>query len=141
MPVLVQICIGVATAGLVALCIAIIRTLGSIDRMMKTDVARLAESIQQTVVRVDMLVDKSNELVDSVRGTIAPLQAVVGRLSGIGERAANLSSRVMDEVEPPVNSAAAIMHATRAGAGYIVRSLAERFMRRRRPAPETIGID
>jgi len=133
MPVLVQICIVVVTLAFVALVAMTVRALNQLGR----DTARLTTSVQLATTQFDRLARETQDLLASVRPILPPAQRVVNRLQSLGERAADLSAAVLEEIEEPVLTAVALARGVRAGAGRMMDLL----MKRVAPNPITNNGD
>lgn len=123
MPQLVQICIVIVTAAIVAMVgmavIAVIRFGGAMARLTTLAEASMAEG--KRIGR------EIQDLLGSVRELLPPTQRVVNRFSRLGDRAADLSTAVFDEVEAPILNVVALARGVRFGAVHFVSLLKRRF--------------
>jgi hypothetical protein len=63
----------------------------------------------------------------SVREIVPPAQRVISRFQQLGDRAADLSTTVLDEFEGPVLRAVAVARGVKIGAAQLLDLLARRF--------------
>lgn len=125
MPILVQVCIAIATIALVALAVAVVRTM---SQLQKT-----AAQAELTLGRLEHAIPEVERTVVEVRGVVASLGQVaerVDRVSGefatAGSRLARASTLVIDEVIDPATKVAALVRGVRTGAGVLVGSFLKR---------------
>jgi hypothetical protein len=122
-PLLVQICIVIVTAAVVAMVgmavIAVIRFGGAMARLTTLAEASMAEG--KRIGR------EIQDVLGSVRELLPPTQLVVNRFSRLGDRAADLSTAVFDEVEAPILNVVALARGVRFGAVHFVSLLKRRF--------------
>jgi uncharacterized protein YoxC len=119
---LVQACIVVATLAFVALVVTTIRALVNLGR----SAAELTSAAQLSMTQVERIVLETQELLASVREILPPAQRVIHRFERLGERAANLSSAMLDEIETPLFSAVAVARGVKIGTARLFDLLASR---------------
>lgn len=129
MPVLIQVCIVLSTLALVVLAGLTLRTMGRV-MAASDDVAALGKSLRCSLKQLDRATDEVAATSASVRHGIEPVLRVVGRLEEVGHRAADLASLTLDELAPPILTAASVVRGMRAGAGQFARLLMSRATRR-----------
>lgn len=122
MPVLVQICIVVVTLAFVALVVTTVRALMRLGQ----SAAELTSAAQLSMTQVERIVQETQELLASVREILPPAQRVVHRFERLAERAADLSTAVLDEVETPLFSAVAVARGVKIGTARLFELLANR---------------
>lgn len=129
MPLLLQVCVVVVTIAIVALVMSAMRTL---TRLQKTlgDFNSLNEQVRHSLTRVDRLTDEAQGVLVSVRDVVPAVRRVVGRFESIGDRAADISAAVLEEVEAPVYTAVALVRGVRSTATQLIQRLAQRFTHR-----------
>ena len=126
MPALVQICIVIVTIGLLA---SAVLTVGMMTRFLNRaarDLAQLSQAVRESAAQVDLVSHETRGLVASLRGCVPPLRRVVDRFEAVGQRTADLSSVLLEEVEAPVYTAAAVARGVRAGTDHLLRRLMRR---------------
>jgi hypothetical protein len=64
-----------------------------------------------------------------MRALMPPAQRVVWRFQALGERAADLSTAALDEIEVPLLTAVAVARGLRAGTSRLLELLTQRFTR------------
>ena len=112
LPLLVEICIVVATLAVVAMAVAAVRAMRRVEKM--TDqVANLTGEIHLWVGQAGELTREARETVAAAREVIAPIRRVADRFGILGERLAGLSGAVLEEVEGPVHAAMAVVRGVR----------------------------
>ena len=122
MPALVQICIVVVTLAFVALVATTVRAL----ILLGKSAAELTSAAQLSMTQVERIVLETQELLASVREFLPPAQRVIHRFEHLGERAASLSSAVLDEIETPLFSAVAVARGVKIGTARLFELLASR---------------
>jgi uncharacterized protein YoxC len=130
MPVLAQVCIVVATLAIVAIAIALVRALNQVRETTRR-LQSFTESVQPSIADLQRLAQETQALVGSLHGIVPPLKRVVDSFSALGDRTAQLSSSVIDEVESPVRAAVGLARGVRTGANYLAERVRERFSRGR----------
>jgi uncharacterized protein YoxC len=132
MPALLQICIVIVTLGLVAIAVMTVRMM---SRVTKTSVelSDLTHAARQSLVKFDLATDETRALAASLRDCVPPVRNLVGRIDAVSERAADLSSTLLDELELPVFAAAAVARGVRSGAGHFFKRIVNRLTTRSSP--------
>lgn len=125
-----QVCIVLVTAALVVLAIAAIRAMIQFERAAR-EVGETADAMQRMLEDASRTSSEVRELVVSLESVSNSLRGAAAKLGAVGDRAAAVSSVVLDEVEAPVRKAAALVRGFRAGAAM----LTERWTASRRTAP------
>lgn len=115
MPALIQICIVIVTVGMVMIAIAAVRIMARVDKAAD-ELSRTAGSVRESLVRVDRVADEARELAVSIHACFPPVQRVLDRIDVLSRRTAGLASVVLEEVERPVLTAAAVAQGARTGA-------------------------
>jgi len=123
---LVQVCIVIATLGVVAIAAAALRVMYRIDKASRR-VTRLSREIQAWVAQANELTHEAREAVVSVREVIDPVRRVAERFETLGERTADLSATVLAEVESPLRTAIAVARGVKSGTAYLMERLSQRF--------------
>ena len=125
MPVLVQICIAVATLALVGIAIALIRAIGQLRRTAET-LERTASRVEQTIPEVERAILESRELLDTVGNVVRRVDRVAEEFTDAGHRLARTTSMVVDEVVDPVTRVAAVVRGVKTGASTLMDAIARR---------------
>jgi uncharacterized protein YoxC len=123
MPPLVQICVVIVTLAFVAIAITTIRALLGLGQAA----AQLTSSAEVAMAQGERIAQELEELLVSMRGIMPPAQRVMSRFEQLGERAADLSSVVLDEIEQPVLNAVAVARGVKIGTTHLVGLLTRRF--------------
>ena len=131
MPVLIQICIVIATIGLLAIALLTVRRMARFFNRAAEDLAQLTVAVRESVEEVHLVASESRAFVASLRECVPPVQRVVDRFEAVGQRTADLSSTVLDELELPVFTVAAVACGVRSGAGHFLGRMLSRFTHRR----------
>jgi len=118
MNTLFQVCLVIVTLALVAMAFAAWRAVKDFERLSK---------------KVSLGVDEARRTTSEARSVIAALQDIARGLKRgtehfeeITHRAANISSMVLDEIEPPTRSAVALARGVKAGAAVLLGRRAPR---------------
>jgi len=119
LPLLIQICIAVATLAVVGIAIALIRVLGQVQKT--------AAQVERTMTTLDESIPTIVRTVEEARGAIDSLHLILGRadhiasdFETIGGKAARLSNLVVDQLLTPATQAAAIVTGVRTGATFLL---------------------
>jgi hypothetical protein len=126
MPALIQICIVIVTIGLLAIVLMTARMMTHFNRAAE-ELSQVSRAVRESAVKFDLLTHEARALAVSLRECVPPVLRVVGRLDAVSERAADLSSTILEEVELPVYAAAAIARGVRSGAGHFLRRMVDRW--------------
>lgn len=126
MPTLIQISVVIVTLACVALVTTTIITLVRLGEAA----TRMASAAQQSLAQVERLVLETNQLVTAAREITPAARNVVTRFQQIGDRVADLSSAVLDEIETPVATAVAVARGMRTGTSHLLERLNRRFAER-----------
>ena len=129
MPALLQICIVIVTVGLLVIGVLAARM---ITRFSKTaeDISQLTVAVRESAARLDRVSDEARVVVASLGECVRPVQRVVDQLEAVGQRTARLSTTLLEELELPVFTAAAVIRGVRSGAFHFVQQLVHRFNHR-----------
>lgn len=133
MPALVQICIVIVTIGLLGIALMTVRVMTRFDKVTE-DLSQVSHAVRESAARFDLVTHETQALVASLRECIPPVQRVVDRFDAVSERAAGLSSTILEEVELPVYAAAAVARGVRSGAGHFLQRMVSRWADRHSPS-------
>ena len=126
MPVIVQICIVVATLALVAVAIVLVRTIAQL-RSTAAQLERTMARLEGSIPEIERTVVEARGVLDSLGQVVARVDHLTGEFADTGSRFARASSLVVNEVIEPAARIAALVKGVRAGAS----SLAGSFLKRR----------
>ena len=127
MPALVQICVVIVTLGFVAI---VVTTILALIRLGKA-ASEMTSTVQASMGQANQIGQETRELLASLREIVPPAQRVVKRFERLGERAADLSTAVLNEIEEPVFTAVAVARGVRTGAAHLLDLFTRRFAQRR----------
>lgn len=133
MPVLLQIWIVIVTLGLLAIALVTLRMMTRMFDKAAADISTLTVSVREAVTEINLVTRDARELVASVQSCVPPVRRVIDRLATVGQRTADLSSTLLDELEIPVYTAAAVARGVRTGANHFMQRLMHRFIPSRSP--------
>jgi|SRR6185503_1384677 len=123
---LVEISVVVASLALVVIAVVMVHTMARVRRA--TDqVSKLGVEIHQVVGEAKELGCEARETLAEVRGIIAPIRRVVERFEPLGERTADLSTALLEEVAPMLRTAVATARGVRSATAYFLERLFHRF--------------
>ena len=125
-PLLVEVCIVVVTVTFVAL---VATTIVAGIRLGQA-AARLTAAAQVAVVRLERIAREAEELLASMREVMTPAQRVAKRFEHLGERAADLSDAVLEEIAKPILAAVSVARGVRTGSAQLLDLLTHRSSRR-----------
>jgi hypothetical protein len=134
MPVLVQICIVIVTIGLLAIGLLTVRMLSRFFKQATVEISQLTLAVRESVAQIDLVTHDAHEVVAAFRGCVPTVRRVVDRFEDVGQRTADLSDALLDELELPVLTATALARGVRSGTGHLLRRLMHRFTHRHAPS-------
>src|SRR5512135_297829 len=120
MPALIQLCIVIVTVGLIAIVVVTVRMMFRFDRATE-DLSLAIRAVLESAAKFDLVTVETRALVASIRECVPPVLRVVDRFEAVGQRTADLSSTVLEELELPVYTAAAAAHGMRSGTVHFLR--------------------
>jgi uncharacterized protein YoxC len=130
MPEWLQVWIVIVTIGLVAIALFVLGTVKDFLGKMSTNMDQLTQSVRESASRIDRMATDAGSLLTEVRGSLAPVQRVVGRLETVAHRVADISSSLLDEVESPLQTATALVRGFSTGTGVFMKRMVSRFAHR-----------
>ena len=133
MPALIQFCIVIVTVGLLALAVITLSILNRFLDKASADLSQLTLSIRDSAAQLDLVARDSRALVASLGACVSPISRVVDRFEAVGHRTADLSTALLEEIELPVLTAAAVVRGVKSGAGHFVKLLMHRSTHRHSP--------
>ncbi len=126
MPALVQICIVIATLALIVMAVMVMIVL----LRLGNELARLTQSIQIAIIQIEHLTQETRDTLSAVRDLVTPAKGVWQRIQRLGDRAVDLSTAVLDEIEVPVVTGIALARGVKAGTAQLLETLIRRIARR-----------
>ena len=130
---LLEICAVVASLAVVAIAVAAVRAMRCIEKATE-QLSELAGDIRKWMDQASEFTREARETVASVREMIVPIRRVAERFGALGERTADLSAAVLEEVEPLLRTAAAVARGVKAGTA-LLEQLSHRFTHGRSATP------
>lgn len=124
MPEWLQVWIVVVSTALVAIALFAVATIKKFLDKLSSDLSLLTQTVQGSASRFDRVADQTGALLTNVKD---PIQRVVQSFEVVGRRTADLGSSLLDQVEPPLQTASALLHGVRTGTGFLVNRLMHRF--------------
>ncbi len=125
MPIIVQVCVVIATIAIVIVTIMVVRLMRRLEVLSAAATQSLArvdaflEQSQKASIRIEGMLGSLEHMTGSVRGAVDSLEVVV-------QRAAGLASSILDEAERPVQNVVAVIRAVQAGAAFLVQQWTSR---------------
>jgi uncharacterized protein YoxC len=123
MPLMLAICAVVATAALVSIAVVVIRALSRFNRVT-LELEQSAHVFRDCAAQAKSAGHEVQEFVASLREVVPPVRRAAEAFGQVGERAADLGSAVLDEVERPVRRTMDLFRGVQAGANYFLNRLA-----------------
>ncbi len=127
MPALIQICIVIVTIGLLAIALMTVRMMSRFNKATE-ELSQLTHGIRESVVKFDLVTHEAEALVASLRECVPPVLRVVSRFDAVSQRAADLSSTILEAFELPVFAAAAVARGVRSGANHFLKRMVNRLI-------------
>jgi hypothetical protein len=122
MPLLLTVCLVAATTAQVALAIVAIRALTRFNRVTD-ELERGARDFSDLASQTKSLARELQGLVASLRGVVSPVRLTAEAFGRAAERAANLGSAVLQEMEGSVRTTTGLLRGVQVGAGYFLNRL------------------
>ena len=129
MPALLQICIVIVTVGLLAIGVLAARMITQFSKTA-ADISQLTVAVRESAARLDRVTDEARAVLGSLGECVRPVVRLVDDLEAVGQRTARLSNTVLEELELPLFTAAAVMRGVRSGAFHFLQQLVHRFNHR-----------
>ena len=133
MPAELQVWIVIVTVALLAIAVMTARMAARYISKAAEDISRLTVAATESVEKINQVTTEAHGLVSEVRDFIPPIQRVIHRFETIGQRTANVSSALLQEVERPVFAATAVSRGVRTGADHFLKRVLHRFTHRNSP--------
>ena len=114
-----EICVVIAALAMVVIAVAAVRSMSRIESATKT-VSALAGEVHLWIGEANKLTREAIETVASVRAVIDPVRRVAERFETLGDRTADLSAAVLEEVEPPLRAAVALGRGLKSAITYLL---------------------
>ena len=122
MPLIVQVCIAVATLALVAIAIGLLRALGQIKQTAE-QVERTMERVHTAIPTFVATAEDARLALDTVHRIGMHVDRIGENVEQVGGKAAKLSNLVLNQVLAPVTKVAALVTGVKAGTTYLVNGL------------------
>ena len=132
MPVLLQICIAILTVGMLVMVVASLRIM-SLFGLVARDIHRTSLAVRESAARLDLIADEARTLMTSLDSCVKPVLRIANRFEGVGERVAELTTTLLEELEAPVFTVAALARGVRAGTQLLLGNLVHRISHRYSP--------
>lgn len=132
MPALIQICVVIVTIGLLAIALMTIRMVTRFNKATE-ELSQLTHAVRESAAKFDLVTHEARALVASLRDCVPPVLRVIGRFDAVSQRAADLSSTILEELELPVFTAAAVARGVRSGANHFLTRIVNRLTHRYSP--------
>jgi uncharacterized protein YoxC len=127
-PVLEIAALAVAVVFIV-LGVVAIRAMARFERTAE-EVSKTAMAVRATVTQADGVTREIHELTQSFQDIVPHLQRTAQRIEAIGDRTTGLGHALLDQVEPPVQTAVAVVNGVRTGTRTFLESLTRRVRQR-----------
>jgi uncharacterized protein YoxC len=119
MPMLLPVCLALATLSLLAIALATLRAVRRFERVAD-DLEVTTRSIREAVTELAGVTREARGVVAAVNGVMPRLRGLAGRFEDLGNRVAQMSAEAIERVESPVRAAVAVARAARRGAARLV---------------------
>ena len=122
MPLIVQVCIAVATLALVFIAIGMFRALAQIKKTAE-EAERTMEKVQAAIPTFVATAEDARLALDTVHRIGQHVDRIGENVEQVGGKAAKISNLVLNQVLAPVTKVAALVTGVRAGTTYLVNGL------------------
>ena len=129
MPALLQVCAVIVTIALVAIAIVTIRTMIRFEKAAE-QLAETAVAIRDSFEQFQVITREAGELVNSLQDVVPYLTRTASRFEALGERAAGLSSSLLEQVETPLRTVTAVLRGLRTGTSQFLDRVGHRITQR-----------
>ena len=140
MPMLLQICAVIVTMAMVAIAIATVRAMIHFEKTA-SEFTKTSKALHDSIAEAQVVIQDVRSMVTSLQSVVPGIRGVVTRFEDLGQRAARLSSSVLDEVEAPVRTATAVARGIRTGTSFLLDRIVQRFGRPSTQALSNGGYD
>jgi len=130
MPTWLQVWIVIVTVGLVAIALLILGTVKGFLKKASRNMDQLTQTVRESVSRIDGITIEASRLMTEVRGSLQPVQRAVHSLGTIAQRTTDIASSLLDQVEPPLHTATALVRGVSTGTGVFMKRMMTRFSHR-----------
>jgi uncharacterized protein YoxC len=115
MNTLFQVCVVIMTLAFVAMAFAAWRAVKKFEKLEK-----IAQKVSLGVDEVRRTASEAHHVIATLQDVAQGLKRGSEHLEAVTHRAANISSMVLDEIEPPTRSAVALARGVKAGAAALL---------------------
>lgn len=119
MPMLVQICIAVATVALIAAAIALLRFLSQAQRTAKQLERTMAHFESDVIPPLGSAVQEMRNAFDSVQKIMIRMDRISSGIEHVSGKALDISDTVVNRVLAPATQVKAIVEGLRTGASFL----------------------
>lgn len=121
----IEIAIIVLTAVIVIVAFAVVRALSRFSRAV--------DAMTEETGPLSTLLEDARKTSNEIRELVAKLESIsnafqgaASRIGSVGERAASVSSAMLDQIEPPVRQALSLVNGFRVGAEFLADRWSQR---------------
>jgi len=122
MPIILQVCLVVVSMVIVVVAIFVIRL---VLRLEKTadEITLSARALRESLSEASLAARELRQAVASFGEAAAPLRRAAERFGRLGDRAAGITSTLLDEIEEPLTIVHSLLRGLRGVAGYLLTKL------------------
>jgi methyl-accepting chemotaxis protein len=139
MPALLQVCIVIVTIGAFVIALITVRMMARFFTRAAEDISQLTLAVRESVEQIELAARDVRALSASLQGCVQPVQRVADRFEAIGQRTADLSSTLLEELERPVFAFAAVSRGVKSAADFILKRVMHRSTPRNSPVNGDLG--
>jgi hypothetical protein len=118
MPIILQVCLVIVSIVFVVVAIFVIRLLLRLEKTAD-EVTLSARAFRESLSEATLAVRE-------VREAVAPIHRAAERFGRLGDRAAGITSTLLDEIEEPVTIVLSLLRGLRGVAGYFLTKFSGR---------------
>jgi hypothetical protein len=118
-PMLVQVCIAIATLAIVAGSIVLIQVLGQLKRTA-AQAERTLTTLDSAIPTIILTVDEARVVLGTLNSVADKAERIAGDFQLVGGKAAQFSSLFVDRVATPAGTAMAVISGLRTGASILL---------------------
>jgi hypothetical protein len=118
-PIVIQVCIAIATLAIAAGAIALVSTLGQVKKTA-AQAERTLSSLDAAIPTLVKTVDEARVVLGTLNTVAERAEHIAGDFQHVGGKAAKLSSLFVDQLMTPASQALAIVSGVRTGASFLL---------------------
>ena len=125
MPIILSVCLVIVVTVIVVLAVFIIRLLLRLEKTAD-EISQSSRAFRDSLSEANLGLRELRQAVASFAEVAAPIRQAAERFGRLGDRAAGITSTLLDEVAEPLMKAVGLWRGIRAAAGYFLARFSRR---------------